>query len=554
MKSLTRRCMFCGFLAFILSGCTNNAHSERDEFMRIHTKYTINGRPVLGTYGGTSLEELRLVKEVGMNLVFGGGELLDTTSERGRFCFENGIKVMYSLAGHVHGSPSLFDDITAGQNEIRIHYGKPYPGPALVQIDDEMIRYQSANDTTLLGCERGAHGTAAAPHHAGLILVWPEKVEESVRQVMDSPNLFGYYVIDDSPGAAISALRGVYRVVKRVDPHNHPVCGGYSGGTTLHNFAADAADVIMAYYYPFLKWEYDRTMTSYDTQWMLTAARKKSPGVELFGIYQGFWGGQWNQQHPLSPEDIREQVEDFVRDGASGIISFYIGSAPEQNFYGWQVEEPLKREIQAINREITQTGGLKINPEPRFMADMRFQPKGYWEHPQDVPGIPPAWWVLAPFDDPEKKLLATSFPPEQGIDLNASYQGKGRTIHWRKIETCAGGIGLVETIGPLSFLFHSVAYATCEVTSPRDQNVQMRVGSGHDCIIWVDGLQVYRFDGLRGVHWDSNMVTMRLKKGKNRILVKVCDQEGQWGFFVRFTDRSGKPLEGLTFSPAQDAG
>ena len=32
-------------------------------------------------------------------------------------------------------------------------------------------------------------------------------------------------------------------------------------------------------------------------------------------------------------------------------------------------------------------------------------------------------------------------------------------------------------------------------------------------------------------------------------MLKVYNYDGQWGFFMRFTDLDGKPLEGLSFLP-----
>jgi len=534
--------------------------------------YAINGNPVLGTYGQTDLEALALVKDAGMNLVFGPAELLDTSTERGKFCFDNGIKVMYGIAGHVHGRPSLSDDMTATQTEIPIRAGAPLPPPGAVrrlrpvQIDDELVGYREATACALLGCERGADGTAPAPHRAGTILFWPEPLEREIARVYASPNLFGYYVIDDSPGNALSALRGMYRTVKRLDPgraqrdsgvtrqrhQSHPLCGGYSGATTLHNFAPDAADILMLYHYPLLKAGYDRTMTSYDTQWMLTAARTRAPGVPFFGIYQAFWGGEWNQQQPLTPAQLREQMEDFVREGACGLIAFYL--APNDGpLGGWNLEGDLRRTIRDANREILTTGGLNVAPEPDDMARGRFQPTGHWVRPRAVPGIVPAWHVLAPFEDEEGKKLDATFAPERELDLHGSYPGKGRTIRWMIHPTAAGAVGLVELYGEPEHLAHCVAYATCTVSSPREQDVQMRFSSDDDALVWFNGRQVWRHDGPRGVHWDSDVVAVKLPAGETRILVKVYNEVGQWGFFMRFTDAAGKPIDSLGFSPLPEA-
>jgi hypothetical protein len=520
--------------------------------MKLHPVFTINGKPVLGTYGRTDLEALALAKEVGMNLVFGGADLLDAETARGKFCLENGIKVMYPLTGHVHGWPSLSDDISANQTQIPIHAGAPLPGPGLVQIDDERIRYRESTHAALLGCERGAEGTSPASHRAGLILFWPEPLAAEVADIADSPNLFGYYVLDDTTGPALSALRAMYRIVKRTDGAGRPVCGGYSGATTLHNFAQDAADVLLLYHYPVLKTGYDRTMTSVETQWMLMEARTRAPGVPFFGIYQAFWGGEWNKQRPLTCAEMREQMEDFVREGASGLIAFYL--APEGSLGGWNLDEKMQRVIREVNQEIAATGALTISAEPAELARRRFQPTGRWVHPREVPGVVPAWHVIAPFADTEGKMLDAVFPPEREVNLDASHPGKGRAIRWMTQRAVAGAIGLVELYGPVEYLAQCVAYATCAVTSPCEQHVQMRFSSDDDAIVWLNQRQVWRHHGPRGVHWDSDVIPLRLPVGDSRILMKVYNRGGQWGFFMRFTDADGKPLGTLTFSPTAEGG
>ena len=42
-------------------------------------------------------------------------------------------------------------------------------------------------------------------------------------------------------------------------------------------------------------------------------------------------------------------------------------------------------------------------------------------------------------------------------------------------------------------------------------------------------------------------------EGETRIFVKIANRSGQWGFFMRFTDADGNPLDGLTFEPAIDS-
>ena len=80
----------------------------------------------------------------------------------------------------------------------------------------------------------------------------------------------------------------------------------------------------------------------------------------------------------------------------------------------------------------------------------------------------------------------------------------------------------------------------------------MRFSSDDDASVWFGDNEVWRHDGPRGVHLDSDVVPVTLPSGETHIRVKVYKRAGPWGFFMRFTDRSGKPLGGLQFSSMPD--
>ena len=59
--------------------------------MRLHTPYTVDGQPILGTYSASNLDDLRLVKEDGMNCVIGNRDMLNPETEVGGYLKDNGI-------------------------------------------------------------------------------------------------------------------------------------------------------------------------------------------------------------------------------------------------------------------------------------------------------------------------------------------------------------------------------------------------------------------------------------------------------------------------------
>lgn len=528
------------------------AHGDETKpaLMKLPTPYTVAGQPILGTYSVSNMEELRRVKSVGMNLILGGEADLDPNTDRGRFCAAHGIKVMHHMTQHLYGKPRLRQAISADEATIPLREpaGKRIPKRGLIRIEDELITYRNRTDTELKDCTRGARGTTAAPHHEGIILFWPEACEAEVRRVKESPNLWGYYVLDDSPGDALSALRAMYRVIRRVDgpAKKHPVCAGYGSAGSLCNFGPEVCDIMMIYWYPVSSSGYNRLMTSREVQWMMGYARRIVPGIPFVGIYQAFNGGSRSVAIPTRRQ-LREQLEDFVREGACGLVAFL--ARGKEPLHGWAAEKHMQEVLRAAHREIRTTGGLTVRAQPEAMRRTRVQPIGHWTHPREVAGIVPAWYVIGAFDDKEKKRSRAVFPPEKKIDLEGVYRGKSGKVRWIQRRSFGGVVGLGEIYGSHAYSENVVAYATCTVTSPRKQSVQMRFGSDDDAVVWVGGKQVWRHEGTRGIQRDDDLIDAVLQEGANRILVKVCNRGGMWAFFMRFTDRERRPVPNLTFSP-----
>ena len=522
--------------------------------MKLHEAFKINGQPILGTYVAADLEEIKLCRKLGLNSYIGSAEDLDPATDKGKYCLENGMKVMYHMLSNIYGKPRFAARIDTAQTTLPLNHIAPWKAPesGVVQADDELIRYERRTDDALLDCTRGYAGTTPAEHRENMILFFPELCREEVEQVKDSPNLGGYYVLDDSPGDAISALTALYKLIRSIDGDikHHPVVAGYGSAGALHNFGPDVCDLMMLYWYPiYSDGTYDRLLTSQQVQWMMAEARRLVPGMPFVGVYQSFnanFGGE--KEAVPTAEQLREQLEDFVREGASGFVAFLCA----KKHTGFASYPHMQDVLAEAHKEILETGGLTVAEEPELLKNDRSQPIGHWDTPVDVPGYVPAWHVVSPFDDTEGKILDAVFPPEETIDFDAVYDGKTGPIRWIKRKTIGGVLGLGELLGPHSFTRGCIAYATCTVTSPKAQKVQMRVCSDDDGIVWINGQDVWRFEGMRGVTRDAEMVEVELPEGESTILFKDYNRNGMWGVFLRFCDLDGKPLEGLTFSPTKD--
>jgi len=215
---------------------------------------------------------------------------------------------------------------------------------------------------------------------------------------------------------------------------------------------------------------------------------------------------------------------------------------------GWANFEHMQEVIRDSHQHIRNTGGLEVAPQPAKMLGDRVQPIGYWETPQKIAGIVPAWHIIGPFDDAEKKGLDAVFGPEESIDLKGVYQSKHGPVRWNKRLSHGGVVGLGELFGGQPP--NVVAYALCTVTSSQQQNAQMRFGSDNDAIVWLNNKEIWRYNGSRGVERDNDIINIVLPAGETQILVKIYNRSGMWAFFMRFTYPDGRPMEGLQFSPA----
>lgn len=158
------------------------------------------------------------------------------------------------------------------------------------------------------------------------------------------------------------------------------------------------------------------------------------------------------------------------------------------------------------------------------------------------------WYVIGPFDNKEKGGFDVAYPPERKVDLEEKLKGTEGEVAWTK-KTGEGELGYFDLNKLLGKHKGAVAYAYAEFVSDSDQTVNVRLTSKNGNKIWVNGEMamsnhVYHSGG--GI--DQYVGTAKLKKGSNKILVKVCqnEQKEQWAqeWFIQFrvTDLTGKAI------------
>ncbi|MFH1594523.1 MAG: ATP-binding protein [Candidatus Omnitrophota bacterium] len=162
------------------------------------------------------------------------------------------------------------------------------------------------------------------------------------------------------------------------------------------------------------------------------------------------------------------------------------------------------------------------------------------------------WYVLGPFDNADKKALEKPFPPEDKIDLKATIPGKdGIFVRWiRPFDyEDSGYVDLNSLISPHDY---AVAYALTYVHSRSERTVQLGLGSDAGIRVWVNDQIVFTHDVERSAEVDDDLVKVSLRKGWNKILLKVSETWGSWGFYFRVMDLKNNPVDNLVFDPKRD--
>jgi hypothetical protein len=159
------------------------------------------------------------------------------------------------------------------------------------------------------------------------------------------------------------------------------------------------------------------------------------------------------------------------------------------------------------------------------------------------------WHIATPFDNSEMSGFGVGYAPEKEVDLKAVYKGKaGAEVKWRAIST-TDAYGKVDLNKEIDKLKGVIAYAHAVVDSPDSRPIEVRAGSFNAVKIFLNGKEIFfRDEYHHGMQLDQHIGRGMLKKGKNEILIKVCQNEQtdawaqSWIYQARLTDAVGQAV------------
>jgi serine/threonine protein kinase len=226
-------------------------------------------------------------------------------------------------------------------------------------------------------------------------------------------------------------------------------------------------------------------------------------------------------------ESERKRLMLFVVGGSVGLASLVAAtaivallqlgeSAPRPPDREMAAEEPLPpktwKYVKKATREETILATLLANRQPALQ------------------GI---WHYIGPFDNPpEFKGFEAVYPPETEIELAKTYPGKGgQMAAWKELTGFATGrvVDLKRFPDPdwsCVYLYHEEE-ADEEVTLP------VFFGSDDTLTIWCNGEKVWANFVTRAAGPNQDYVRLKLRKGSNRLLFKICNGTGDWAFYAQ---------------------
>ncbi len=151
------------------------------------------------------------------------------------------------------------------------------------------------------------------------------------------------------------------------------------------------------------------------------------------------------------------------------------------------------------------------------------------------------WHAIGPFRNPEpgKVALDLATPVDAdfaargdgSVDLKATYIVNGAGLVWKKAKA-NNRTGYVNFTRVLATCEWCVGYAYVEFESIHPRDTVLKCGSDDGIRIWLNGKRIHQNEIGRGYTANEDQIPIHLAAGMNRLLVKIDNYQGGWGFGI----------------------
>ena len=172
----------------------------------------------------------------------------------------------------------------------------------------------------------------------------------------------------------------------------------------------------------------------------------------------------------------------------------------------------------------------------------------------DKDGYLATWLVLAPIPLESEQSGAEGVAKEQVKEeaklnpkLDEKFEVGGKELTWKAASIDDNILDFNAIVGAETE--NSVAYAvTTVVTEEEITGAVFKINSDDQVRVYLNGKQIHSNDEARPLdkEEDDEVEGITLQKGRNVIVLKVVNEEGDWQGSLRILDKEGHPLKGIT--------
>jgi hypothetical protein len=147
------------------------------------------------------------------------------------------------------------------------------------------------------------------------------------------------------------------------------------------------------------------------------------------------------------------------------------------------------------------------------------------------------WKIFGPYGDGKEAVFDRVFLPEEG-----------REMDWQPLDPgVRDASGYHDLNAALGFHENAAAYIKTGVWAEERTDAVLSLGSDDGVKVWLNGALVHANKIHRGSAPGQDRVPVTLKPGRNEFLLKVCNDDGGWGFHFDLEDGQGNPKPGVRY-------
>jgi hypothetical protein len=143
-----------------------------------------------------------------------------------------------------------------------------------------------------------------------------------------------------------------------------------------------------------------------------------------------------------------------------------------------------------------------------------------------------AWHYCGPFSNKQGNGFNIEYPPEKEINFQAKYPGKsGGEAAWHEGKDFRDGE--ITNLARFQINEDTVAYVYREIDCLQACKLPVSLGSDDTLTVWLNGRKIHAEHVQRACAPDQVRLTLDLQKGKNKLLLKVANYQGEWAYYFR---------------------